>query len=125
MNANIPALTDGVSKLNSGAATLATGAADLSDGANQLLDGTITLKTGVDTLASGASQLSSGSKTLKDGIATFKAEGIDKLVNFAQNDLAGFTANLRSTINAAKSHHSYKSTTATSVKFIFKTPSIK
>lgn len=125
LNANMPTLADGVSKLNSGASALATGAADLSTGANQLAAGTVELKTGVDTLASGASQLSSGSKTLKDGIATFKAEGIDKLVDFAQNDLASFAANLRASVNAAKSYHSYQTTTATSVKFIFKTPSIK
>lgn len=111
--------------LSAGAKQLASGTADLADGANQLLDGTVALKTGVDTLASGASQLSSGSQSLTSGIATFKSSGIDRLVNFANQNLANFTANVRATISAAKSYKNYKSPNATSVKFIFKTPSIK
>jgi len=115
----------GLIAYTTGVSQATTGATELSSGANQLLDGTVALKTGVDTLASGATQLSSGSKTLKAGIATFKSEGIDRLVNFANQNLANFTANARTTISAARSYKNYKSPTANSVKFIFKTPSIK
>lgn len=98
---------------------------DLVDGTAQLSAGADALKSGIDQLADGAAQLSSGSKALKDGIATFKRDGIDQLVNFANNDVESFLSNFRSSVSAAKSYHSYKSTSAETVKFIFKTPSIK
>lgn len=125
LNANVPTLTNGIAELNTGAAKLAAGAAELSSGADQLSSGTATLKNGIDTLASGSQQLSSGSKTLNSGLQTFKTSGIDRLTNFANNDLANLTANLRASVNAARSYHSYNNPSAKSVKFVFKTPSIK
>ncbi|MBR3322277.1 hypothetical protein IKG05_01405 [Candidatus Saccharibacteria bacterium] len=110
--------TDSVAQATSGANQLTTGA-------NQLLAGTTELKTGVDTLASGANQLATGSQALNSGLQTFKSSGIDRLVNFANQDLANFTTNARATVNAAKSYHHYQNSSATSTKFIFKTPSIK
>ena len=98
--------------------SLAAGANNLSAGINSLAAGVTELKTGVDSLANGAAQLSTGSHTLSQGLNTFKTSGIDKLVNFANQDAASFVYNFRQTINAAKSY-------TTHTKLIFKTPSIK
>ena len=119
----VAAVTANLPTLSEGTASLASGASNLSDGTNQLLSGTIELKNGVDQLAAGSQQLSSGSKALVSGIQTFKTPGIDKLTNFANNNLASFTANLRASINAARNYHSYGNINSETVKFIFKTPS--
>lgn len=120
----IQALSDGANELKSGADALAAGTATLSDGANTLADGADQLSTGADSLASGLSQLSSGSHTLHSGLTAFKQQGIDQLVNFANRDLSGFLSNLRTTVEAADSYHHYSNPHATSVKFIFKSPSL-
>lgn len=90
----------------------------------KLADGASKLKAGADSLASGLGQLSSGSHTLYSGLTTFKQQGIDQLVNFANRDLYGFLNNLRATVDAADSYHHYSDPHATSVKFIFKSPSL-
>lgn len=110
-NLDLTELTNGVSALKSGANELATGTDQLATGANEL--------------ATGASQLASGASTLNDGLNTFKQQGINKLVDFANRNLTSFTSNLRSTVSAAKSYHHYTNENATSVKFIFKTLSLK
>lgn len=97
---------------------LANGASELSVGANNLAAGTTELKNGINSLSAGAAQLSAGSRTLNQGLNAFKTSGIDKLVNFANQDAANFVYNFRQTVNAAKSYTAH-------TKFIFKTPSIK
>lgn len=89
-----------------------------------LNSGVISYTDAVATAANGASQLYSGSVTLKNGLITFKTAGIDKLVSFAEKDLAGFTKNARSTIAAASSYKNFDNKNAKSVKFIIKTQSI-
>lgn len=97
---------------------LANGASELSIGANNLAAGTTELKNGINSLSAGAAQLSTGSHTLNQGLNTFKTSGINKLVNFANQDAANFVYNFRQTVAAAKSYTAH-------TKFIFKTPSIK
>ena len=97
---------------------LANGASELSVGANNLAAGTTELKNGINSLSAGAVRLSAGSHTLNQGLNTFKTSGIDKLVNFANQDAANFVYNFRQTVAAAKSYTAH-------TKFIFKTPSIK
>ena len=114
-----------VTEYTDGVAALASGATELADGISQLASGAHQLKVGVDQLATGADQLASGSVTLRDGLNTFKASGIDRLVSFANNDMANFTRNARTTVAAANSYrHFGDNATAESVKFIIKTPSI-
>lgn len=120
----IQALSDGANQLAAGLTELSTGADSIKDGANQLASGATELSLGSNTLVNGLDQLATGSHSLNSGLITFKEQGISKLVNFANNDLANLVSNLRSTVNAAKSYHSYSNSTAKSVKFIFKTPSI-
>jgi len=115
----------GLTQYTTGVDTAATASTKLAAGANSLAAGTTELKTGIDQLQAGASELSNGSAALHSGLLTFKAQGIDRLVNFANNNLDSFVRNIRSTVLAAKSYHSYNNPSATSVKFIFKTPSVK
>ena len=121
----IQSLADGAKALSAGANQLTAGTDALATGANQLASGTDQLSTGTNTLVDGLSQLGSGSHTLTNGLSTFKAQGIDRLVNFANHDLDNFLRNLRATVSAAKSYTHYTTPTSTSVKFIFKTPSVE
>lgn len=121
----IETLAGGANELKNNIQALANGTSELKNGANALLNGSNQLKSGTDTLAEGLDQLSTGSRTLYSGLNAFKQQGIDKLVNFANQDLQNFSYNLKKSIDAAKSYHNYSNKNAKSVKFIFKTPSIK
>lgn len=135
--AGIEQINAGITQINTGIARLDAGMAGLSK-LDTFYDGLIEYTSGVASAAAGANELSNGlgsllegetqlykgSVTLKDGLTTFKTSGIDKLVNFASKDLANFTANARTSINAAASYRSFGDTDAKSVKFIVKTPSI-
>ena len=105
--------------------SLSSGITDYTNAVIYISAQTPTLNAGAKELATGASQLATGANTLNSGLITFKEEGINELVNFANHDLASFTNNLRSTVNAAKSYRYYTNENATSVKFIFKTPALK
>ncbi|WP_172120574.1 YhgE/Pip domain-containing protein [Actinomyces faecalis] len=77
MNDKVPALTTGISRLDSGAASLSDGATSLASGLVTLDQGTGTAATsaqtladGVARLASGASSAQTGSQTLADGLGT-------------------------------------------------------
>lgn len=122
---NIEKLSDGAIKLSDGLTALATGTDELATGASTLAIGANQLVSGANQLATGSTQLATGASTLSSGLHAFKEQGINKLLDFANNNLSTFTANLRSTINAAKSYHNYSNENAQSVKFIFKTPSLK
>lgn len=125
LTAGLTELSTGADSLADGANQVADGANQVADGANQLADGATQLATGSNTLVNGLDQLATGGHTLYNGLITFKEQGINKLTNFANNDLANLTNNIRSTVTAAKSYHYYSDPSAKSVKFIFKTPSIK
>ena len=113
-----PALQIGSNQLLEGAKTLSNGTTTLTTGTNELA-------TGTDSLVDGLDKLTAGAGTLNDGLTIFKDQGLNKLINFANNDLSSFTANLRQTVTAADSYHHYSNSNANSVKFIFKTPSIR
>ena len=79
---------------------------------------------GIKKLDDGANQLSAGIGELERGLKTFKSQGLNRLSDFANRDLYSFTMNLRKSVDAARSYHNYATPTATSTKFIFKTPSL-
>ncbi|MBQ9180731.1 hypothetical protein IJ135_01390 [Candidatus Saccharibacteria bacterium] len=107
-------LTAGLAQLSSGAGDLAAGLAQVSGGAAQLSYNMGNLVTGLDTIYQ-------GSVTLGQGLTTFKTSGVDKLVNFANNDLSSFTSNLRASVSAASSYTSFNGAAGVeSVKFIVK-----
>ena len=102
----------------------ATGVIGYAQGVTKLEDGAAQLSDGIGSLVDGQEKLYNGSVTLRDGLNTFKTSGIDKLVNFAKNDLSSFTANARATVSAAGSYRSFGGADANTIKFIVKTPSI-
>ena len=104
--------------------TFALGTIGYTQGVDKAAAGIIDLSNGLGVLIEGQTKLYQGSITLRDGLNTFKTSGIDKLVNFAKNDLSRFTNNLRATVRAAASYRNFGNTDAKSVKFIVKTPSI-
>ncbi len=120
----IKSLADGADQLSSGAHQLSVGTSELSQGANTLADGANALQNGADSLANGLDQLSAGGHKLNSGLNTFRQQGINRLVSFANHDLNSFLINFRATVSAAKNYHYYSNQNATSVKFVFKTPSI-
>lgn len=95
-----------------------------TDGVAKVAAGATRLSAGLGSLVNGQTELYNGSVTLKDGLTTFKTSGIDKLVNFAANDLNNFIINLKGSVSAASSYHNFGNTDAKSVKFIIKSPSI-
>lgn len=125
INSGVNALVSQMPAFTAGTNALSEGATTLSSGTTTLLNGSIELSLGVNSLTDGLSALTTGSHTLHDGLNTFKTSGINRLVTFANHDLATLTGNLRSTLNAAKSYHHYQDASAKSVKFLLKTPSIK
>lgn len=124
LSTGIIGYTTNVATAASGASELASGLTTLSAGLTKLSDGATTLSNGLGSLVEGETKLYDGSVVLKDGLTTLKTSGIDKLVNFANKDLASFTRNARATVNAAASYKNFGNTNAESVKFIIKTPSI-
>lgn len=121
----IEKLADGANKLAAGLTTLSNGADSLASGTNQLANGATELSLGSSKLVNGLGELANGGHTLSNGLIAFKEQGIDKLTNLANNDLQNLISNIRSSVNAARSHHYYQNPAAKSVKYIFKTPSIK
>lgn len=118
-------LNTGIIAYIEGVTEAATGATNLSSGLDTINAKTPELVSGLESLLDGETKLYNGSVTLKDGLTTFKTSGIDKLVDFANQDLSNFTYNARKTVDAAKSYTHFKNPTAESVKFIIKTASIK
>lgn len=122
---NIESIAEGAALLKDGASRLAAGADALAGGVSQLSDGASKISSSSGVLVNGLSELDAGSHTLYNGLITFREQGISRLNSFANNDLAGLTATIRSSVSAARSYHYYSNPDAESVKFVFKTPAIK
>lgn len=118
-------LSTGIIGYTTGVAQMAEGAGELSAGLEYMNSKTPELVAGLGSLVDGSTKLYEGSVTLREGLDTFKNSGIDKLVDFANDDLAGFTRDARATVTAANSYRAFDSSSAESVKFIFKTPGVK
>ena len=127
--------TAGVSSAASGAKTLANGAAQLTDGsarlsegAAQLLAGILQLKDNVPALVEGVTQLKDGAMQLSDGIGRFNEEGIRKLVDAVDGDIAGLVTRLRAVADVSNDYTSFSGLADDmegQVRFIYKTASVK
>ena len=114
-------LNDGAGQLNSGAKELLQGAGDLNDGAKELNDGAKQLDDGVVTLEDGMQQL-------LDGVVRLDEEGIKRLYEAFDGDLSDFADRMSAIQEAGKSYNSFGGSSEeenSSVKFIFKTDSVK
>lgn len=89
-------LSAGAVSVNAGAKQLAQGTGSVVDGANKLSDGSKALSegakqlsAGTTSLAEGTGKLASGSVELSNGMHKFNSEGVSKIANFVNGDLAG------------------------------------
>ena len=97
---------------------------DIRTGANTLAGGLSSVNKEMPALAAGAGALVNGLDELYRGSVKMD-DGVSKLADFAKNDLAGFTNNLRKMVAAAKGYKNFSNPKAESVKFIVKTAQIK
>lgn len=114
-------LNDGAGQLDSGAKELLKGAGDLNDGAKELNDGAKQLDDGVVTLEDGMQQL-------LDGVIKLDEEGIKRLYEAFDGDLSDFADRMSAIQEAGSNYNSFGGSSEeenSSVKFIFKTDSIK
>ena len=142
LTSNNGKLSDGVNQLSDGAKKLDNGAAELNDGAGQLNSGAQELLKGAGDLNDGAGELNDGAKKLDDGVATLDdgmqqlldgvvkldEEGIKKLYEAFDGDLTDFADRMSAIQEAGSSYTSFGGSSEdenSSVKFIFKTDSIK
>lgn len=123
----LAAYTAGVADAKNGAAALKDGTAQLATGAGELYDGILQLKNGAPALVDGVSALKDGSATLSDGLARFNKEGVQKLSDAVNGDLAGLYTRLKATVDVSKHYKSFSGITDQmdgQVKFIYRTADI-
>ena len=128
------ALADGVQKLaaggnqlKEGGNTLADGVQQLADGSAQLKDGTSQLRDGGQDLDSGVDELLDGANELKDGMEEFDEKAIQKIVDFADEDLQDMIDRLKEIRDAGDAYQLFTDGDQDSVgnvKFIIETASI-
>ena len=120
-------LADGGNQLKEGGNTLASGVQQLADGSAQLKDGTSQLRDGGQDLDSGVDELLDGANDLKDGMEEFDEKAIQKIVDFADEDLQDMIDRLKEIRDAGDAYQLFTDgdqDSVGSVKFIIETASI-
>ncbi len=118
---------NGAKDLLAGTDALTAGMSDLSTGVDTLNSGIQTMKGKTPTLLDGITALRDGSGALKDGLKKMMDEGIQKIVDLAENDLEALADRLSASIDVAKGYTSFSGASQDTdgiVKFIYKTDSI-
>lgn len=118
----------GAGELSDGASDLKNGTAELKAGAAKLYSGVLTLQDGMPALISGVTELRDGAMALSDGMKQFNEEGIQKLVNLIDEDLAGVVVRLKATVDVSKNYTNFSGIgdgMDGQVKFIYRTDEIK
>ncbi len=122
------ALSDGTKELSNGSNQLKDGAGELADGAVKLDDGAGELRDGVVKLADGTVALDDGALELLEGMEKFETEGMEKLSDIFGDKLASMIDRLTALNDAGTSYTNFAGASGSendSVKFIFKTESVK
>ena len=123
LNEKVPTLTAGIKELEKGAKELYKGSGKLVSNNKTLSDGVGELAKGTNKLVEGVGKLSDGSRELADGMIEFNKEGIDKLVNSYDGDIAELADNLQVVLDAGTDYQTFTDVaegTKGSVKFIYK-----
>lgn len=126
--AGIKELENGANAIDGGAGALKEGVDALADGAKALKEGTSALADGSTSLSDGISKLMEGAAALRDGITAFDEEGIKKLEDLSEGDLADLMERLKAVKKLAQEYNTFsgiKEGTPGSVRFIFRTESIE
>jgi len=127
--------TAGVSEAATGATTLRSGMDELKNGTARLAAGSETLDAGMGTLKNslpalidGITQLRDGSQKLSEGLKEFNEQGVQKLVDAVNGDLAGLLARIHATVNVSENYRNFSGIAegeTGNVKFIFRTDDIE
>lgn len=115
-------LTSALGQLATGSGSLAKGSSAVNSGAGQLANGINTLNSKIPTLTSGVDKLSSGAEQLADGMARFDKEGIQKLVDYMDGDVAGLLEKANEMLSNSKKYNNFSGIDEDmngSVKFVF------
>ena len=118
----------GADALSKGASTLKNGTASLSSGMDELFNGILTLKKGAPALVNGVTALRDGAMKLSDGLNEFNEQGVQKLIDAVDGDLAGLLTRLKATVDVSKEYNSFSGISDSmdgQVKFIYRTDSVK
>lgn len=126
---------DGLDDLSDGLSSASSGANDLADGLDQLNQAVPALAAGITALKEGSVQLSDGigeakdgTKKLKEGIEEFNDEGIQKIIDAYDDNVAGLTDRLKATAEAGKAYDNFSGKSDSmkgSVKFVYETDAIE
>lgn len=114
----------GAQALKSGTDTLKAGSSKLLEGSSMLYDGLGTLSGNTPALIEGVDMLKDGSGKLADGIVQVNDEGINKLIEAYNGDIAPLLERVKATVNAAKEHDTFAGVSKekdSEIKFIFRT----
>ncbi len=125
--AGVGTAASGANSLVSGLETLKNGTTQLNGGVNQLNDGVKTMQKKAPQLIDGITQLRDGSAQLSEGLNTLMEEGIQKILDLAQNDLTGLVDRVDAMVGVSQNYSSFSGLADKmdgSVKFIYKMDSI-
>lgn len=125
--AGVAQAAGGASELKNGAGALKNGTGTLYKGICSLYDGILTMKNGAPALAEGVTKLKDGAMQLSDGLTRFNEEGIQKLIDTA-DDAEAFIDRLKATVNVSKKYKSFAGINDDAdgnVKFVYRTDEIK
>lgn len=117
----------GAQALKNGADSLKSGTSQLAAGSDQLYSGIRTLQDSTPALIDGITKLRDGSLLLSDGLKEFDEQGISKLVNAVDGDLAGLTERIEAVKSVSLNYKAFSGISENmdgQVKFFFRTDSI-
>lgn len=117
----------GTGKLKSGAISLENGAVSLDAGAKQLLSGLFTMKESAPALIDGIGELKDGAMQLRDGLAQFSEKIKEKLEEYGVST-EELSVRIKALSDASKEYTTFAGAsegTESSVKFIYRTDSVK
>ncbi len=126
--AGVAQAKDGAGELNTGVDALKNGADNLSAGAGQLYDGILTMKGNAPALIDGVTQLRDGAMELSHGLKEFNEQGVQKLVDAFDGNLAGLMDRVDALRDVSERYSSFSGISSDmdgQVKFIWRTEAVE
>lgn len=126
--AGVAQAKDGAGELNVGVDALKNGADNLSAGAGQLYDGILTMKGNAPALIDGVTQLRDGAMELSHGLKEFNEQGVQKLVDAFDGNLAGLMDRVDALRDVSERYSSFSGISSDmdgQVKFIWRTEAVE
>ena len=126
--AGVAQAKDGAGELNTGVDALKNGADSLSAGAGQLYDGILTMKGNAPALIDGVTQLRDGAMELSHGLKEFNEQGVQKLVDAFDGNLAGLMDRVDALRDVSERYSSFSGISSDmdgQVKFIWRTEAVE